>query len=100
MISSVENRPTSPSSNAASGNQYDVVSGRAAGVLERLHVVELLGDRVAEDRQERLRRRAGRALDRRGDEGDAELLLGDEEVEDVPQALLIAELCAPGPSRR
>ena len=35
----------------------------AAGVLERLDVVELLGHGVAQDRQERLRRGAGRPLD-------------------------------------
>ena len=61
----------------------------AAGVLERLDVVVLLGHAVAQHRQKRLRRRARRVLDRGADEGHAELLLGDEEVQHLALGLVI-----------
>ena len=72
------------------GEPVGVCEGGTAGFLERLDVVVLLGHCVAQHWQERLRRRARGALDRGGDEGDAEGLLGDEEVEDLFQALLVA----------
>ena len=53
-------------------------------------MVILLGDAVAQDGQELLRGSAGRVLDRGGHEGDPELLLGDQEVQDLLQALLVA----------
>src|SRR5436190_2636643 len=59
----------------------------AAGFLERLDVVVLLGDCIAQYRQELLRGGAGRVLDSRGHKRHPELLLGHEEVQNLLRAL-------------
>jgi hypothetical protein len=53
--------------------------------------MELRGDSAAEHGRERLGRRARGALDGGGQQCDAELFLGDEEVEDFAQSALVAE---------